>query len=57
MHYINLTFLTSRRDTDVLCLKGTQTNQRYTWTLSHPTVRVDRRDAAAMLATGLVKEV
>lgn len=57
MHYINLTFLTCKRDTDVLCLKGTQTNQRYTWTLSQPTVRVDRRDAAAMLATGLVKEV
>lgn len=57
MHYINLTFLTHKRDTDVLCLKGTQTHRRYTWTLSQPTVSVDRRDAAAMLATGLVKEV
>jgi hypothetical protein len=57
MHYINLTFLTSRRDTNVLCLKGIYTNRRYTWTLSQPTVSVDRRDVPSMLATGLVREV
>jgi hypothetical protein len=57
MHYINLTFLTSRRDTNVLCLKGIYTNRRYTWTLSQPTVSVDRRDASSMLATSLVREV
>jgi hypothetical protein len=53
--YTYLTFLIPQRNSETVCLYGATTGQRYVFTTSQPTLRVDSRDAAAMIGTGLVQ--